>query len=476
MFLIQTCSHNIMLCSTLSFIFPNLYIICTIKGKYIFETSDTYSTDVQGQNIKQNIDLVATDGIQREKDNLQVYHFCFYQTWRGEQRQGTLEGGRMRIDSSSIGMESARTYSSVTGRVTRFTITDSRQSLKDGTGALFGNLLSANDGEEGTQTNEKENAAENLKKTLEEMQAKVRVYHTENIRKVDVNDVKTQLQDIRQQCLNFLMNILFPEKRRSLWESSQSGQTESSQASTSSELSSSLGVNVRTYQYGTQYYHEETESTAFSTQGTVRCADGREINFNLNMQMSRSFQEYYEETYTMMQVNLCDPLVINLDGNIAELSDQTFLFDLDGDGELDEVNKLTAGSGFLALDKNGDGMINDGSELFGTKSGNGFADLAAYDTDGNGFIDEGDEIWNKLKIWVMDAEGNGQLYSLAEKGVGAICIQNVSTDFMLTGQNNQTNGMIRKTGIFLYENGNVGTVQHVDLALHEEDKSLDMVI
>ena len=87
-----------------------------------------------------------------------------------------------------------------------------------------------------------------------------------------------------------------------------------------------------------------------------------------------------------------------------------------------------------------------------------------------------DEIWNKLKIWVMDAEGNGQLYSLAEKGVGAICIQNVSTDFMLTGQNNQTNGMIRKTGIFLYENGNVGTVQHVDLALHEEDKSLDMVI
>ena len=129
--------------------------------------------------------------------------------------------------------------------------------------------------------------------------------------------------------------------------------------------------------------------------------------------MSRSFQEYYENTISYKRTSMCDPLVINLDGNIADLSDQTFLFDIDGDGKEDEINRLGAGSGFLALDKNGDGIINDGSELFGTKSGNGFADLAAYDTDHNGFIDEGDEIWDKLKIWVMDENGNQQLYSLS---------------------------------------------------------------
>ena len=49
---------------------------------------------------------------------------------------------------------------------------------------------------------------------------------------------------------------------------------------------------------------------------------------------------------------------------------------------------LGSGSGFLALDKNGNGKIDDGSELFGTKSGDGFADLAEYDSDGNGWIDE----------------------------------------------------------------------------------------
>lgn len=184
--------------------------------------------------------------------------------------------------------------------------------------------------------------------------------------------------------------------------------------------------------------------------------------------MSRSFQEYYENTISYKRTSMCDPLVINLDGNIADLSDQTFLFDIDGDGKEDEINRLGAGSGFLALDKNGDGIINDGSELFGTKSGNGFADLAAYDTDHNGFIDEGDEIWDKLKIWVMDENGNQQLYSLAEKGIGAICLQNASTNYTLADDQNEAKGMVRRTGVFLYENGNVGTVQHVDMALHEQ--------
>ncbi len=370
----------------------------------------------------------------------------------------------MRIDSSSIGMESARKYSSVSGRVSKFVITNRRQGIKDGTGALFGNLLGTDVEEENTQAKGKENPDGDLKSRLEEMQNKIHNFRTEGIRSVDVEDARKQLQDIRQQCIIFLMNILFPDRGSSV--TSSTGTNEGF-----------FGTSERTFQYTRQSYYEESEDTCFTTQGTVKCADGREINFNLNVEMSRSFQEYYEETLSMKPISMCDPLVINLDGNIAQLSDQTFLFDLDGDGVKDEINRLSAGSGFLALDKNSDGEINDGTELFGTSSGNGFSDLAAYDDDHNGFIDEGDEIWNKLKIWVMDENGNKQLYSLAEKGVGAICLQNASTDFALTGENNQTNGMIRRTGIFLYENGGAGTVQHVDLALHEkENAGLNMVV
>ena len=385
----------------------------------------------------------------------------------------------MRIDSGSIGMESARAYSSVSRRISRFTITNGRQSLADGTGALFGNMLGADVEGEEKQTREKEEPMQNLQDTLAEMKSKASSLRSESVKQMDTEDIKKQLQDIRQQCLNFLMRILFPERRKSIWEEEQSGQETGINAggSTSDQLISSLGVNVKTFQYSRQYYFEETENTTFSTKGTVKCQDGREISFNLNLEMSRSFQEYYEEVVTTKQISMCDPLVINLGGNIAELSDQTFLFDIDGDGEMDEISELSAKSGFLALDRNGDGIINDGTELFGTESGNGFKDLSAYDTDHNGFIDEGDEIFSKLKIWIMDEQGNKQLYSLAEKGVGAICLQNAATDFTLTGGNNRTNGPIRNTGFFLYENGAVGSIQHVDLALQgQEDQQLNMVV
>ena len=81
----------------------------------------------------------------------------------------------------------------------------------------------------------------------------------------------------------------------------------------------------------------------------------------------------------------------------TELSDQTFYFDLDADGEEEEISMLK-GSGYLALDKNEDGIINDGSELFGTGNGDGFADLARYDEDGNGWIDENDSILSLIHI------------------------------------------------------------------------------
>lgn len=230
-------------------------------------------------------------------------------------------------------------------------------------------------------------------------------------------------------------------------------------------LSSSMGS------YSEYSYQSEEEETSFSTTGTVKTADGREIEFNLSMTMSRSFEESYAGAATfgpsLEQARLCDPLVINLDSNCANVSDQTFYFDLDADGVLDEISGLSAGSGFLALDKNGDGKINDGSELFGAKSGDGFADLAAYDEDGNGWIDENDPIFDKLRVWTKDSSGKDVLCAIGKAGIGAIYLGNAQTDFALnSAKDNSTNALVRKTGIFLYENGGVGTVQHLDMAKH----------
>jgi len=90
--------------------------------------------------------------------------------------------------------------------------------------------------------------------------------------------------------------------------------------------------------------------------------------------------------------------------------------------------------------------------------------LAAYDSDGNQWIDENDAIYSKLRIWSKDENGQDRLIGLGQAGVGAIYLGHVSTDFTLKNAQNQTDGQIRSTGVYLNENGTVGTVQKVDLS------------
>ena len=265
-------------------------------------------------------------------------------------------------------------------------------------------------------------------------------------------DETDAINTIKSQCLNYLLKWLFgmddDEIKNYSWNKSSTGDQ--------------VGLMKVTYEHITTF--SECETTDFSTSGKITCADGREIDFNLNVGMSRSFMSEASEMLSVAQA--LDPLVINLDTNIADVSDQKFYFDLDCDGNMDEISRLGAGSGFLALDLNEDGIINDGSELFGTKSGNGFSELAAYDSDKNGWIDEADDIFSKLTVCCIDENGNQELYSLKEKGVGAICLKNSPTQFSLNNaETNVTNAYIRRTGLFLYENGAAGTMQQVDMAM-----------
>ena len=170
--------------------------------------------------------------------------------------------------------------------------------------------------------------------------------------------------------------------------------------------------------------YTEAESTTFATSGIVRTADGRDINFNMEVSMSRAFTASINSLEVESYIKT-DPLMINLDTDIGSVSDQKFFFDLDADGKEEEISFAGKESGFLALDRNGDGKINDGSELFGTKSGDGFKDLAAYDEDGN-----------------------------------------VDTQYSLKDDENKLNGKIKKTGIYLRESsGEVGTMNHVELVV-----------
>ena len=209
--------------------------------------------------------------------------------------------------------------------------------------------------------------------------------------------------------------------------------------------------------------HIQQEETTFSGTGTALTEDGRSIDFGVSFSMSRRLTEYAGMSVASA-VSLIDPLVINVGSDVTHISDQSFFFDLDCDCKEEKISNLGKGSGFLAYDKNGDGKIGDGSELFGTKSGNGFADLAAYDNDGNGWIDENDEIYEKLSVWIRNEDGTDSLLSLQESDVGAIFLGNAETTFTHQNADFMTAAMMRSSGVFLRESGGVGLVQQVDLA------------
>lgn len=117
----------------------------------------------------------------------------------------------MRIDSSTIGMESARKHTTLTGRVSKLMITTGRQSLKDGTGSLLKDTESdVKDQEKQT----KENKGNSLQNTLEEMRAKTGNAGLSRINSTELRSIQEQLMEIRQQCLNYLMRIFFPEKKK----------------------------------------------------------------------------------------------------------------------------------------------------------------------------------------------------------------------------------------------------------------------
>jgi hypothetical protein len=210
----------------------------------------------------------------------------------------------------------------------------------------------------------------------------------------------------------------------------------------------------------------EKETVAFQAGGVVKTADGKEIQFALNLQLTR---EQYEEVSIHLaagSANRVDPLVINFDGTAAELTDTKFAFDLNADGTQEDISFLQPGSGFLVLDPTGAGQVADGSALFGPTTGNGFAELSQYDADGNGWIDEADPVYNDLRIWTKDSAGADVLNTLAEKDVGAIYLGNVDGTFALKGADGQDNGQLQRLGVWLSESGGApGVVSEVDLTV-----------
>lgn len=228
------------------------------------------------------------------------------------------------------------------------------------------------------------------------------------------------------------------------------------------------GEGPRRLGWGIDYHRSEsvveTQAMSFSSTGQVQTADGRTIDFTTSLSMSSSFASQTDISFKAGDA-LVDPLLINLSGAGQVLGDRKIAFDIDTDGNDEQIAFAAQGSGFLALDLNDNGTIDNGGELFGPQSGNGFTELAAHDDDGNGWIDENDAVFDKLRIWSMDDKGDLQLTAIGKAGVGAIYLGSVTTPFNIRGADTNLSGQIQRTGTYLKEDGQADTLMHVDLSV-----------
>ena len=134
---------------------------------------------------------------------------------------------------------------------------------------------------------------------------------------------------------------------------------------------------------------------------------------------------------------LVTPIVLDLnDDGIKTLSVSAGVkFDMLADGTSIQTGWVGPQDGLLVSDRNQDGLISDGTELFGsstalsngTKALDGYQALAEFDTNKDGVVDQQDTDFNKLSVW-MDSNsdgvtGSGELKSLTELGITKLSVK-----------------------------------------------------
>lgn len=179
-----------------------------------------------------------------------------------------------------------------------------------------------------------------------------------------------------------------------------------------------------------------------------------------SVELTRQGETRLSVSLTAEPTQQVDPLVLDLGGQgiMTTGVDDGIIFDMTGDGRLEQVSFVAGDSWFLALDRNNSGRIDDGRELFGDQNGaaNGFDELARFDDNGDGVINAEDSVFARLQLFRMDADGTQQLQSLEDAGIKAIDLGYRDTAEALNRYD-----VIAQLGQFEFADGRTGTAGDV---------------
>ncbi len=177
-----------------------------------------------------------------------------------------------------------------------------------------------------------------------------------------------------------------------------------------------------------------------------------------SLQIQIEFQFEYTETRAV-GVKESDPIALDLDGDGIELTSHQFgaEFDITASGQAVTTAFVTGGDAFLAMDRNGNGVIDDGSELFGDQRGaaNGYAELMKLDSNKDGRIDRQDADFGRLLLFRDNGNAKtekGELMTLDQAGIAELGLGYKNVNEAAAGGNR-----IAQTALFKRYDGSYGT-------------------
>ena len=164
------------------------------------------------------------------------------------------------------------------------------------------------------------------------------------------------------------------------------------------------------------------------------------------------------------------PLVVDLDGDGVETttSENGTHFDHDNNGFAEKTSWVGKDDGLLVRDINGNGQIDDGTELFGNnsvlsngqKAANGFEALKDLDSNNDGVFNSSDTAWNQVNVW-KDSNQNGkvdegELLTLEQAG-----IENIDLNYQNSNAVDTNGNTVGQIGSFDKENGTQGNISDI---------------
>lgn len=194
--------------------------------------------------------------------------------------------------------------------------------------------------------------------------------------------------------------------------------SESSYAHLSTSIISSQNLQVESFQEQFSLTIETISSTTIEVNSVV----GDSV-FSLSFTQQSAFS--VSVSIADEEPQRADPLILNLgNSDFGFDPEQQVSFDLNADGFVDSFHNLKNGSVFLAFDRNGNGSIDDGSELFGDAGGavDGFANLALFDDNRDNRIDSNDRIFENLLLLSFGSEVDQQTTSLASQNIESLLL------------------------------------------------------